>query len=354
MQIPALDTFLHRVTGKDRTFLARQLALMIHSGIPLAQALRLASQQTTNVTVREGLLVMVNDLEHGQPFSAAASRFPNLFDTVSVAMIKSGEASGKLSEVMLQIADQQDRSLQFVSKVRSALIYPAFVVGVMILVGIIMTTVIVPRLNELFVDSQIVLPLSTRILVGVSNGILHFWYVVILLVAAASVLIRTYLTSPAGRQAIISFQLAVPALRSLVITSYLVRFTDIMGMLFRAGVSLPEAMTITSESLNHPEWARVLAQAREEVERGVPLSAALSRHSLFPPALTQMIAVGEQTGTVDSVLDTMCTYYREQTDTALKNFTSLLEPIILLVVALGVAFVVISVILPIYNLSDQL
>lgn len=347
-------SFFHRVTGKDRSFLARQLALMISSGIPLAQTLRLGSQQTSNPIVRESLLVMVSDLEHGQALSATASRFPDLFEPVSVALIKSGEASGKLAEVMSQIADQQERSQEFQGKLRGALIYPAFVVLVMIVVGVIMTTVIVPRLNEIFIDSQVVLPWSTRLLVGISTGILRYWYLVILLAVSAFLLIRAYLTSTAGRQAIVSLQLAIPAIRSLVIASYLVRFTDIMGMLFKAGVPITDAITITGESLNHPEWTRVLNQTRQEVERGVPLSAALARHTLFPPTLTQMIAVGEQTGNMDNVFTTMNKYYREQTDAALKNFTALLEPLILMVVALAVAFVVISVILPIYNLSDQL
>ncbi len=347
-------SFFNRVTGKDRTFMARQLALMITSGIPISQALRLASQQTSNPVVRESLLVMVNDLEHGQSLSAAASRFPKLFDTVGIAMLKSGEASGKLAEVMAQIADQQERAQAFMSKIRGAMIYPAFVVFVMVIVGIIMTTVIVPRLNELFVDSNVVLPWSTQLLVNLSTGMIHYWYLVILGLITLVVVSRSYFASESGRQTLVSFQMIVPALRNLVINTYLVRFTDIMGMLFQSGVPITEAMTITSASLNHPEWSRVLTQAREEVERGVPLSAALSRQSLFPAALTQMIAVGEQTGTIDNVFETMNKYYREQTDAALKNVTALIEPLILLIVAVAVGFVVISVILPIYNLADQL
>ncbi len=349
-----LNTFFNRVGAKDRTFLARQLALMISSGIPIVQALRLASQQTSNTIVRESVLVMVNDLEHGQSLSSAASRFPKLFDTVSIAMIKSGEASGKLAEVMISIADQQERTEAFLAKIRSAMIYPSFVVFVMIIVGIIMATVIVPRLNELFVDSQVTLPWMTQIVVSISVGILKYWYLVILVLLTAAVLIRSYLASDAGRQTLVSLQLMIPALRNLVITTYLVRFTDIMGMLFKSGVPITEAMTITSASLNHPEWTRSITQARQEVERGVPLSAALSRQSLFPTALTQMIAVGEQTGTMDNVFETMNKYYREQADTALKNITALIEPLILLIVAVAVAFVVISVIMPIYNLADQL
>ncbi len=350
----SLDSFLHHVRPKDRTFFVRQLSVMISGGVPLAQALTLLGQQVENDHLRQIVRVMTQDIEHGQAFSTTAARFPELFDEVMVAMIKTGEVSGQLEKILKDMADHAESQLSFTTKVRNALIYPAFVLIVMIVVAIILSTVVIPRLSEVFESSGVNLPTATRILIGISGALINYWYIFLIVLLTIFFTVRAYFITPEGRMTLYTIQSSTPIIRDLIMNSYLVRFTSVMAMLSRSGVSITESMRIVSASMINPLWAQSVNAAREEVERGIPLSAALSRHPVFPVALTQMIGVGEQTGNMDSVLETMSRYYQEQTDSTIKALTSLIEPVVLLIVAVGVAFVVISVILPIYGLADQI
>lgn len=352
MTLP-FDSIFNHIGAKDRSLFVRQLSMMISGGIPIAQALTLISQQTINPRLRQAIRTMVQDVQHGQAFSVAAARFPDLFDEVMLAMLKTGEASGQLQRILEEIAAHTEAQISFTNKIRNALIYPAFIIFVMIVVAIIMTTVVIPRLNEVFMSSGVELPLTTRLLVGVSSVIINYWYIIIVMLVGIFFAFRAYFATPEGRLTLYGMQMAIPVLRELLMNSYLVRFTSVLAMLTRAGVPITEALRIVSQSMVNPNWVRAINASRQEVERGIPLSVALSRHQIFPTALTQMIGVGEQTGNMDSVLETMSKYYQEQTDNTIKAVTALIEPVILLVVALGVAFVVISVILPIYGLADQ-
>ncbi len=348
-------SFLPKVSQKEKTFLLRQLAIMVSSGIPVATALSLAGQQTSNQALRSSLRTITKDVEHGQAFSSSAARFPEIFDQVTIAMIKSGEASGQLEMVLGELADRSEQSVEFSNKVRNALLYPIFVIFVMIVVGIIMTTVIVPRLADLFQETNVALPWTTRTLVFISNSIIHYWVIILLVIAGLVWLVRAYVMTPSGREQYYQLQRKIPVVSSLITNAYLVRFTLLLSMLIKAGVPLTDALKTVADSMTHQVWKRSLQAAQREVERGIPLSTALGRHTeIFPTTLTQMMAVGEQTGKLDSVLDTMSTFYETQTEAAIKAVTSLIEPVILLIVAFGVGFVVISVILPIYGLAEQI
>ncbi len=347
--------FVNQINQKEKNFLLRQLAIMVSSGIPLSTALTLASQQTSSPILRASLRAITKDIEHGQAFSSAAARFPAVFDDISIAMIKSGESSGQLQMVLEELATRSEQSIEFNNKVRNALLYPIFVVAVMIVVGIIMTTVIVPRLAGLFEETNLTLPWTTRVLVFVSTSIIHYWYLILLLLIGIALLIRSYVALPAGREQLYRLQRRIPIFSALIANSYLVRFTLLLSMLIKSGVPITDALRTVGDSMTHQAWKRALRVSQQEVERGIPLSTALARHpDIFPPSLTQMMAVGEQTGKLDTVLGTMNSFYQSQTEATIKAITSLIEPVILLIVALGVGFVVVSVILPIYGLAEQI
>ncbi len=346
--------FFNRINLKDRTFLIRQLAIMLESGIPLSNALSLVMKQTTNVRLREAIAVILKDIESGHPLSTAAGRYPGIFDQIMIAMLRTGEESGQLNAVLSQMADHLDKSMDFNAKVRNALLYPAFVIFVMFVVAILMTVVVIPKLAAVFTESGAQLPWTTTLLVFLSNLVIDYWYALIVILVLLAYGYRTYAKTPAGSLALYHIQTRLPLLKNLLINTYLVRFTTVLGMLIKAGVPITSALHIVSESMSNAVWQSSLQAATTDVEKGVALSSALVRHTQIPPALTEMIAVGEETGKLDEVLHNMADFYEKQTNDTVKGITALIEPVVLVIVALGVGFVVVAVILPIYSLSNQI
>ncbi len=353
MSFSSLSLF-GRVSPRSRANLTRQLAIIISSGLPVATALQMVSQQTGEPRLKAALIVMTRDVEQGQAFSAAAARFPELFSEVMIAMLRSGEASGQLETVFPQIAEIAEKQLDLLTRLRNALIYPAFVAVVVVIVAIITTVVIIPRLTEVFDALAGDLPWSTRILIASSRIVLNYWYIILAVGGATIFFLQAYLRTDDGREVIYLLERQVPLVRDYAANVQLVRFAMIFSMLIRAGVTLPEALRLVGTTATTPAWSRAFGNVRREVERGVGLAAAMSRHDVFPKNLTQMVAVGEQTGTLVKVLETLAVAYEEQMNNDLKALTSLLEPTIILIVAMGVGFVVISIILPIYRVAQYL
>lgn len=344
--------FTEHISGRDRAFFIRQLALLLQSGVSLAESLNLVSDQTSNVALRRVIRVLTLDVQNGHPFSQAVSRYPEIFDPVMIAMMKSGEASGQLQNILAQLAEQMESQQAFGAKVRTALLYPVFVLGVMMVVGVILTTVIIPKLKDVFEDVNFALPLTTRLVLGLSDFLINYWYIVVFVLVIFGYVVRTLFTTPGGRQILVRVQERTPVVKGLVVNSQLVRFTRLLAMLLKAGVPISEAIGIVSQSTENPSWNEALRIVRSEVEKGVPLSVALARHRYFPKPLTEMISVGEQSGQMDATLSNMASFYEQQTDAAIKALTALLEPLILVIVAVGVGVLVVSVIMPIYNLAE--
>ncbi|HEY1074250.1 MAG TPA: type II secretion system F family protein, partial [Patescibacteria group bacterium] len=332
----------------------RQMAIMVASGIPFITALTLASEQVESPLLQGILHTMGRDINNGVPFSEAASRFPVVFDEVTVSLLKSGEATGQMQQVLGDLADHTEKSAQFGTRVRAAFLYPTFVVAIMVVVGIIMTVVVVPRLKDSFADTSFTLPVTTQVLVSLSNALIHYWYLIAAGLLMIFLLLRSYFVSVGGHRVLFSIQTTTPFLRQVTFHSYLVRFASLLAMLIRAAVPLPEALRIVGDSFENHIWAKTINSVRQEVERGVPLSAALSRHPIFPEPLVQMIGVGEQTGQMEATLTNMANFYEDQTNASIKALATLIEPVALVVVSLAVGFVVLAVILPIYSITQQL
>lgn len=331
----------------------RQLSVLLSSGIPISTSLSLAAQQTENETIRRALYTVNHDIEHGQSLSTAVARFPVIFDNVTVSMIRSGEASGQLQQVLEELAKRLEEAVNFNAKVRNALLYPVFIIAVLIIVVGLMSTLVIPRLAEVFQESDLKLPWTTQLLITITSFTSRYWYLLAALLVAGIVALRPFFVMAEGRQIIYTLQMRIPLFKKLVMNSMLVRFTSLLQMLIHSGVPITQALDITGSAMQNLQWERAIRIAQTEVERGIPLSTALARHSVFPKQLTQMIAVGEETGKIDTIFDTARQYYEQETDVLVKGITALLEPIILLVVAVGIGFVVISIIVPIYSLAEQ-
>lgn len=342
--------FINTITTKDRAFLSRQLATMLSSGIPVTEALKVLISETRNPVILESLQTIQHDIESGLSFSSAIQRQPILFNEVYVAVARSGEASGRLEDVLSQMADNIEQESSLISKVRGAMIYPAFIFLAMISVAVLMMVRVIPQLKHIFTESGVQLPLSTRFLIGLSDFMVHQWWVVVLIVVAIVAAIRVYLPTQGGRQIIDYIEAHIPGQFSENL--YMARFTRTMSMLIKAGIPIIEAIDITSQVMNNGIYQLILTQARAQVERGIPLSTPLAQTPYFPVIVSQMIRVGEQTGRLDEVLLKLALYYEDEVDSRIKTIATLIEPLIIVILGIAVAFLVIAILMPIYNIAQ--
>ena len=341
-----------RVTHKDRAFLARQLAVMLESGLPITQAIRSLIEQTKNPAMEEVLQVVLTDLENGIKFSAAIKKHPQVFNEVFVSVIASGEATGQLDVVSNLLADELERDQGFRSRVIGALLYPGFIVLAMLAVGIIMVTKIVPALELVFKEANATLPWTTQTVIAVTNSLINYWYVYVIVIIGGIFALSRYLATDDGRRSSNGLLLKVPAFGTLLRNMEMARFTRIFGLMMQAGVPIIQALDAVALVLDNVLYKESLNVVARNVERGSPIAGSLGRDNLFPSTVTQMIAVGEQTGKLEQVLQKLAAYYEEETNQSIKNITALTEPVIFIIVGLGVAFLVFSIIVPIYNLAS--
>lgn len=349
--LPAVNlSFLERVSIKDRAFFSRQLATMLGSGITLSESLKVLLAQTKNPMIVRALTQIIHDIESGLSFSVAIERHPKLFGDVYVAIVRSGEISGKLEEVLLQLAENIEKENALVSKLKSAMVYPIFIVTAMIGVSILMMVKVMPQLKSIFTESNVPLPLSTQFLLAGSDFMVKFWWLVVIGLVALVFGIAYYFRTYSGSRILNVIQVHMPA--GLPEDLYMARFTRTMSMLIKGGLPIIQSLDITANVMNNYLYRDVLVGARNEIERGLPLSAPLDRSSYFPKIVTQMILVGEQTGRLDQILERLAIYYEDEMDDKIKGISSLIEPVIIVILGLGVAFLVMAVLMPIYNITQ--
>ncbi len=342
--------FFNRISSHEKAFLARQLAAMLGSGLPLSKAMGILTNQTRNRHLQEILSGVERDLETGLPFSAAIAKYPELFDRIFVNVVVSGEQVGKLAEVLAQLADQLEKDNGFTSRIKGALAYPAFVLVAMLVVGGIMTTYIVPQLRQVFEEAGSKLPLTTTLLIALSDGLIHYWWAILLVGGGLLVFAFTYLRSKAGEAVLGTIEVKFPG--GLGYDVYMTRLTRTLGMLVQSGTPIVEAITVTGAVMDNVLYEKVLADAAEQVKRGIPLSVPLGASELIPPIVSQMVEVGEQTGQLDQILLNLAGYYEGEADGKIKALGSLIEPAVILLIGIGVGFLVYSILVPIYNIAQ--
>lgn len=345
-----LPFFKNRVTGSERAFLARQLATMLSSGLPIDRAVAVLANQTHNAYLATALGQVGTDLEAGLPFSGAITKHPRIFSKVFVNVIIAGEAVGKLAQVLEEMAKRLEDEQEFTSKIKGALYYPLFVLGAMILIGGVLIVYVIPQLKLVFEEAGVTLPLTTRILIAISDFLSHQWWLAIILVAGLVFGLRVYLRTALGRRMMDTVVLRLPT--GMARDIYMARFSRTLALLVKSGTPIIEALSITAEVINNQLYAETLQAARDEIARGVPMSVPLSRSPLFPIIIPQMILVGEQTGRMDQVLESLADYFEQESNTKLKSLSSLFEPVMIVLVGLGVAFMVFSIFIPIYSIAQ--
>lgn len=342
----------NRVSSEERAFIARQLAVMLDAGLPLVQAVHSLAEQTTNPVVHQALTEVGSDLENGYTLSDATKKHPKLFNHVFVQVVAAGEASGKLDVGLNLLADELERDYGFRSRIIGSMLYPAFIVLAMIVVGIIMVTRIVPALEGVFAESKVALPWTTQVVVSVTNSLINYWYVYILVISIVVYLFIRIGATNDGRRTFNNILFKTPIIGNLYKNLEMARFTRILGIMIGAGVPIIQAIDAVAVVLDSVVFREAMASVARDVERGSPISQALVKYPDIPTTITEMVAVGEKTGKLEQVLSKLADFYETQTNQASKNFASLIEPIVFVIVGLGVAFLVFSIIVPIYNLSN--
>jgi len=351
--ISLIRNFQERITPSDIATFTRQLSTMINSGLPITEALLILRSQSKG-SMQKVVGQILADVEAGESLSNALSRHPKIFSTTYMALVKSGEVGGVLDAVLLRLADNLEKQQEFSGKVKGALIYPAVIIVGMVIVSFIMMIFVIPRLTSLYSDFNATLPLPTLILIGISNFAIKFWYLMLIVIGGGTYAFGLYRATPSGKRRVDALIFKIPVIGELQKQVVLTELTRTLSLMVGAGVPILEALTITSDVISNALISDALKDAARQVEKGFPIAFSFARHpDAFPFILSQMIAVGEETGKMDEVLSKVSHIFEVESDEKVKGLTAAIEPIVMVLLGLGVGFLVIAVILPIYNLTSQ-
>ena len=340
------------VSPKDRSVMYKEMATMLKAGVGITQAIDIVSE-TPNKRLKVVLRDVSNSLQNGFPLSVAMGSHPKVFPVVEIGVIRAGEATGNLSKVLEELATSTARSAEFNSRVRGALIYPAFVVVAMVIIGVVIMTKVIPPIKEIFTSTGTTLPLSTRILLAATDFLTNSWPWVVAGLVVLAVSFRLFVLTKFGKKAASKAMLHFPVFGSLMQQVYLARFNRTLALLVGAGVPIIEAIEIITDSTTDVTFKKSLSILMRSLEQGTAISTTLQRDKYFPRLMTQLLFVGQQSGDLGGTASTLAEYFENEVDIKLRAFSALLEPFIIVILGLAVAFVVISVLQPIYSLSGS-
>lgn len=348
-----IPIFKERVKARDIVIFFRQLSTLAGANVPLVRALRTLCEQTVNSELKRVLVQVSDEVEAGTKLSLAFSKHPHIFSSFFISMVKSGETAGRLSEVLNYLADQTEKEYDLVAKVRGAMMYPAFIVAGMIIVGIIMLIFVIPQLTAVLIESGAKLPLTTRMLIGTSEITKHYWWLMLIVLIAGGVLFHLALRRPPFRARFDKFKLRVPFVGSIFQKIAIARLTRSLQILLSGGVDLVGALDVVAQVVGNAYYKELIDETKREVADGNSVTAVLEQSPLIPPMVSQMLAVGEESGQFTSVLEKLTSFYTREVDNAVSTLVSVIEPLLMVIIGLGVGVVVASIILPMYQLAGQ-
>lgn len=350
-----IDSWLsvfEKVNVRALAIFSRQLAIMVEAGFPLIQAIKTSVAQTSNEKLKETLAMMAIDVESGLSLSMSMAKYPDVFSRFMVNMVRSGEETGKLNQVLKEIAVEVESQQKFQSKIGGVLVYPAFVILMMVAAVIVVMIYVIPQLKGLFDDVGAQLPWTTKLLIAFSDFFVNYWYLILIGVIVIVSAIVIFLRSDYGRDWKDRNVLKLPIFGKLVVSSSMVRFARTFGMLVDGGIPILDAIEITSGVMDNIVFKRAIRDCTTTVEKGIPFSNPIRRNPLFPTVVSQMIGVGEQSGQLGKSMTNLAGYFEEELDNMIKSVFSLFEPLMLIIVGIGVAGLVFAVLLPVFQLSQ--
>lgn len=341
------------VSNRDVVILSRQMATLFGAQISALKVFSLLSAEVENEYLRKSLAQVSEDLQGGSSISKALSKHPDVFSDFYVNMVKAGEETGKLDETFSYLADHLDRTYEVVSKAKNALIYPAFVITVFIGVMALMFTVIIPKISDIIVDSGEAIPFYTRIVFSISNFLLDYGLFFLAALLAGGFFLVRYVRTSIGRTALDRFKLSVPYVGDLYRKLYLSIISDNMNTMVLSGIPMVRALEVTAAVVGNEVYKNILEESLSAVKGGSSLSMSLSQYEEMPGMLVQMIKVGEESGELGNILKTMAHFYQREVVNAVDTLVSLIEPVMIVLLGLGVGVLLASVLIPIYNIANS-
>lgn len=342
------------VKSKDMVLFSRQLSVMISAGLPLMRALTVLAEQTSNRYFKNVITEITDDVRGGTRFSSALAKYPKIFNDFFINMIRAGETSGKLDEILNYLADEQEKNYDLASKIKGAMIYPIFIFVAMLGIMFLMMTMVIPKLTAVLTEAGVELPLPTKILIATSNFLSAYWYILILALIILIISFRLFLKTRPGRFIWDSTKLKLPVFGGLLQRIYLVRFTRSMSTLLIGGVPLTSGLRIVADVVGNVIYKNIILDTVEAVEGGNSISSVFIESTIIPKMLSHIMAVGEQTGQLDTVLDKMANFYAREVENMLGKLTVLIEPVIIIILGIAVGGIVASILLPMYNLATAI
>ncbi len=346
--------FLNRVPMREVVIFSRQLSVMISTAVPIVQALRILVKQTKTVTFKIIISEIADEVDGGAKLSTALSRYPQVFSSFFVHMIRSGETTGKLDETLNYLADQLEKDYDLHSRIRGAMIYPAFIMSALIGVGVLMMIFVIPQLTNVLQESGAELPLTTRMLIASSDFLKNDWWVLVLAIIGLFLVYRMIVRSDTGRRQIDRLKIRMPIIGSLFQKIYLTRFSRSIATLIAGGIPLTRTLEIVADIVGNTIYKDLTIDTIAVIEDGNSMATLFAKSPDVPPMLTQMMAVGEQTGKLDMILQRLSDFYAKEVDTMIHNLVTLLEPIVMMVLGAGVAVMITAILLPMYQLSTAI
>ena len=343
--------WFQRISNKEVVILSRQLATLFDAQVSALRVFRLLGAEAENPQMRTVLNDIGDDLQGGSSISRAMAAHPEVFSAFYINMVRSGEESGSMERSFNYLAEYLDRTYQVVTKARNALVYPAFVIGVFILVMGLMLTMVIPRISQILIDSGQELPIYTKIVIAISTFMTDYIGVLIAILAIGGVFLWRFVKTPVGKRAVDEFKITIPYVGDLYQKLYLTRICDNLSTMLQSGISMPQALEVTAEVVDNAVFKEILENTLLEVKGGRSFADSIGEYPEIPGVLSQMAKVGEETGNLSEIMKTLATFYNREVNNAVDTLIGLIEPVMIVLLGLGVGTLLASVLMPIYNMT---
>lgn len=338
----------------DVVTFTRQFSTMVSAGLPISRALDVLAAQTPNQNFKKVIYEMLRAIEGGASLSVAIGKYPAIFSTTYQSLVKAGESSGKLEVILKRLADNMEASRDLNSKFKSAMVYPVIVMVAMVVVFVILMVGVVPKLADMYKSMNVPLPLITQFMIGISNFMVNYLLLIAVVVVAAFLLVRYFLTTEEGKYLFAQVFVSVPIFGKINTQKDYAQFSRTLSLLLDSAVPIVESLNIVSTVVTNPYFKKAVLEGAHQIEKGISLSTFFKSNTLFPPLLSQMASVGEETGKMNEVLDHVAVYYEGEVDNLVRGLSAALEPIILVVLGTMVGFLIVSIITPIYKITSSI
>lgn len=332
----------------------RQLSTLIDAKVAIVSSLQAIQDQMDNKYLKQVILEIIDDVEDGMPLSEAFSKHPAVFSSLMVNMVKAGEASGNLQRSISFIAENTEKNAELTSKIKGALLYPGFIFSAAVVIGFVVFTFVMPKLTGVFKDLAVEIPWYTKMFMSIGDFMSMYWWAVLIVVVAFFVGAYYYMKTEDGKREFDHLIIKVPVVGKLFRDIYVARFAENLSVLLMGGIPIVRALVIVSEVVDNVVYEGVILRAADEVKTGGAMSSVFGRSQEFPPIVSRMIRIGEDSGKISEVLQNVSDFYTQETDRTTRNLATLIEPILIVVLGIGVAILVFAILMPIYSMSGQI